>query len=159
MYSRYCNIPDRAIIRKSSVVTENTLRGFLDKLLPKRLYKCIVLCMQFIFSWQNGISMPKGDRHGFCDGWVGTKWFQSKGRNAEVWLKSKQIQERNPRLPTGLWISLQREIRSWKCTSNDYAENFATVLQEEFISKKKSVYVSCLESEPMTIKLIIFFLF
>ena len=89
------------------------------------------------FSRQNGISMPKGDRHDFCDGWDRTKWFQSKGRNAEVWLKSKRIQERNSSQSIVLLISLQRDIRSWKCTSNDYTENFVTLLQEGFACKQK----------------------
>lgn len=159
MYLRYCNIPDRAIIRKSSVVTENNTERVSWETATKEVTKFIVFCMQSIFSRQNGISMPKGDRHGFSDGWVRTKWFQPKGRNAEVWLKSKQIQERNPRQPIVLWISLQREIRSWKHTSNDYTENFATVPPEGFVSKKGLVYVSCIESEPMTIDLIFFFFF
>lgn len=113
------------------------MRGILDKLLPKRLCKCTVCCLQLLFSQQNGISVPKGARHDLSDGWDRTKGFQSKGRNAQVPLKAKQIQERNPTQSVVLWISLQQEIRGWKCASNDYTENFATVLQERFACKQK----------------------
>lgn len=106
--------------------------------------------MQLLFSQQNGISVPRGARHDLSDGWDRTKAFQSKGRNAEVRLKAKQIQERNPSRSIVLWISLQREIRSWKCASNDYTENFATVLQEGLARKQKDTDLPTLlrGSEP-----------
>lgn len=76
--------------------------------------------------------------------WDRTKGLQSKGRNAEVPLKAKQIQERNPIQSTVLWISLQQEIRGWKYASNDYTENFATVLQEGFACKQKDADLTTL---------------
>lgn len=110
------------------------------------------------FLQQNGISLPKGDRHDFSDGWDRTKWFQSKGRNAEVWLKSKRIQERNSSQSIVLWISFQWEIRSETVLQMTTQKTLQLFYKRDLpVSKKIQVYIPCLVSEPMTIELIILF--
>lgn len=135
--------------RNSTIVSENNTEGFLGKLSPKRLGKCTEFCMQLIF--HSIMASPCQKEISMTSLMGRTKWFQSTGRTDEVWLKSKWIREKKSSQSIALWISLEWEIRSWKCTSNDYAENFVTVLQERFAC------VLCLVSEPITIELIILF--
>lgn len=83
MYLIFYHTPDRAIILHPEKLhcslsetennTEITVRGILDKLLPKRLCKCTVCCVQLLFSQQNGISASKGARHNPSDGGTGQR--------------------------------------------------------------------------------------